>query len=236
MRHARNALFGAVAVGDVLQHREQILRLAVVVAHRDVAGGRHPDAVSGRVDFVVGDQDRVFRSQRRVVFRDHVVRVFLRIDLAQRLADDVVAPHAEQLFARAVDQRERAFAGVAVARRHVLDEERNRHVFDNGVEEFLRLAKPLLRAPPLADILEHGEQVARAVVVVAHGDALAGRQLRRAVEVTRARSGRMSGAWTAASRCSRPRWRRLVPSGRLRGRSCRSSLRATPRTAFRRRG
>ncbi len=82
MRHAGDALLGAFALGDVLQHREQILRLVVVVAHRDVSGGRNSHAVAGRVNFVVGDHNRMFRSQRRVVLRDDVVGLVLRINVA----------------------------------------------------------------------------------------------------------------------------------------------------------
>ena len=128
VRQMRDALLVALAVGDVLDDADEILRLAVGARDRQACRGRDARAVAGRDDRVLVEEADLARFQRLAVFGFDQLRAGFCQHFTGGSADHRRAVDAEIFFGGAVDQ------AVAQAR-NVLDDDRRRHVLDDGVEE-----------------------------------------------------------------------------------------------------
>ena len=140
MGEVLDALLGALALGDVLGDAEQILRLVVLprTAMRFVVTRRVP--LCGV--WIGSSSTMSSRSSERRISRSRAtsrVGHLLRQEVVIVLADQLVARHAEQLLAGAVDEH------VAELLR-LLDEQHRRHVLDDGVEEGARCGADRPRA------------------------------------------------------------------------------------------
>ena len=133
MRHMRDLPLRAFALGHVVDHREQVLRLALGVADCELLGQHHPDAMPGRLDHMVVDNDRPVDFQRVLIARHHEFGLLRRIELMGVLSDHAVARNSEKLLAGAIDQDEPVLM-------RVFHDDRCRHMLDDGVKECPRPA------------------------------------------------------------------------------------------------
>ena len=148
-RHVHDLRFRMPAIGDVLQHAQHVARLAVLARDGEPFARDHARAVVRRGDRNILREQLLAGRQHLVVARGDEVGV-LGMLLAEHvvggLADHLVARKTEKFLAGAIDQLVALVAGV-------LDDQRRRHVLDDGVEERLGATKLAFGAQTLGDVL-----------------------------------------------------------------------------------
>ena len=146
MHHVRDLRFRALAVGAVLDHRQQVLDFALFVADRHPRRG--DDAGSGarrRGRMLVVELRLPGAHQLAVVLGDQLGGL-RRENLLGRLADHALALGAEVGLAGAVDQE-------VAQRLGFLHDDGRRHVLDHRGGEQMAAVALLLGAAVLGDVL-----------------------------------------------------------------------------------
>ncbi len=145
-----NPLLGHLALGDVLDDLDQMLRLAVIVADDELGRNDGANAVAGRFQQQFA-HDRLAAGSKRVrVLPGDGVGLLGGKDIVNRLADQLVAALSEQLLVGAIDQGD-------LLRRRLLDDDRHGGIFNDGIEEALRLRQLALGTFRYGDVLVRGD-------------------------------------------------------------------------------
>ena len=166
IRHMRHPRLGLAPIGDVLMGLDQILRLAGLVEHRHAPGQEQPQAVLGADRVFFGEQAALL--DRRLVARDDQLG-FPRIeDIGRRQPGGVLAPPVEDGLGAAIGEQ---IASVADA----LDDQRDRNVVDDQLEELLGVLELLGQRFAVGDVVEQRDQEFGLVVVVARDHAVGGK-------------------------------------------------------------
>ena len=169
MHHVRDLRFRALAVGAVLDHRQQVLDFALLVADRHPRRG--DDAGSGarrRGRMLVVELRLPGAHQLAVVLGDQLGGL-RRENLLGRLADHALALGAEVGLAGAVDQH-------VAQRLGFLHDDGRRHVLDHRGGEQMAAVALLLGAAALGDVLvRHHPAVAVRRRLADHRDDPSGR-------------------------------------------------------------
>ena len=102
MRHMSDPLFVALAVGQVADHADEILRYAVGAIHEQARRGDNAGAVAGRGHRVFVEKNDFSGLDQFTVFRLDLFGGRLRHDLNHSLAKHLVAVDAEKSLGGAV--------------------------------------------------------------------------------------------------------------------------------------
>jgi hypothetical protein len=129
-RHVHDLRLGLPPLGDVLEHAQHVARLAVLARDGEPLARDHARAMVRRGDRNILREQLLAGRQHPVVTRGDEVGVFLAEYLVAGLADHLIAPQPEEFLAGTIDELVALVAGV-------LDDQRRRHVLDDGVEECL---------------------------------------------------------------------------------------------------
>ena len=106
MGQVRYVLLAAAALGNVVEHGEEILRIAAVVADGDLARLDQPQAIGCRIYVVLGRGDDRVALQRLEIGVHDDVRALGRKQLVRSLADQAITRVAGQLLVGPVEQQE----------------------------------------------------------------------------------------------------------------------------------
>ncbi len=181
MHHVRDLRFRALAVGAVLDHGQQVLDFALLVADRHARGGDDAGSGARRRGRMLVVELRLAGPQQVVVVLGDQLRGLRREDLFRSLADHALALGAEIGLAGAVDQD-------VAQRLGVLHDDGRGHVLDHRGGEQVAAVALLLGAAALGDVL------------VGHDPAAAvGRRL--AEDRDDALSGSSSSVWVGSRFC-----------------------------------
>ena len=148
VRHVRDALFVAFAIGDVVDDADEILQLAVRALHRQPVRRRDARAVAGRNDNMLVEEGDFAAFQDLLVLGFDQLRAGFWQYRSGVFADEQRAVHAQIFLGGAVDQQ-------IPQVRNVLHDDRRRHVFDDGVEERAGVLEFALGFFAFRDILMH---------------------------------------------------------------------------------
>ena len=140
-RHVGDLVFGTLPLRNVLDDRQEILRLALFVADDELSRHHAAQAVAGRRERMLVAEESVARLQYLRVVREDAGGILRRQDILNGLAHQLAAGQAEKPLGRAIDQDISALAGL-------LDDDRGGHVLDHGVEELAGALQLLFGAPP----------------------------------------------------------------------------------------
>src|SRR5882762_4716891 len=123
-----------LALGNILRKAQKVARRADLVRYREVLGCEDASAIVIGIDHVLVYYLQVAGMRGLAAIWKQRVRDLLVVRIIDIFSDQIGARHAEDGFGGAVDE------DVALISR-VLDDDRNRHVFDDGVEKVLGTAK-----------------------------------------------------------------------------------------------
>ena len=140
-------LFDPLSLGDVLRDAEQVQRVAGWIEDRNLFRVQEANAVMARLDRFFGDIDHVADLHGLPIFLDEELGLFPWPKIEVVLTDQRLPRPSEQVFSCAIEPHE-------PQRRALLDEQHERNVFDDGVEECVGIPELLVDALALADVLD----------------------------------------------------------------------------------
>ena len=104
VRHVRDALLVALAVGQVMDDADQILRISGRTHQRKPGRGYDAQTITGREHRMLVEKRNLPRFDQPLVFRVDDFGARCRHDLARLLSKHALAADAEVFFRRAVDK------------------------------------------------------------------------------------------------------------------------------------
>src|SRR3954447_9918115 len=149
MRHMRDLLVGAPSFGDVLDHVDEVTRLAGIVADPDPGRGdvAHPLGLALPGMFVL--EQSLARLQRLAVIVGDDSGGGIRVYVEGSLANDVFTRLAELLFGGPVDQQ-------ILLRLSILHGDLRRDVVDDLAQEHVVAVAFLLQIAAFGDVFDRG--------------------------------------------------------------------------------
>ena len=153
VRQKGDALLGLLALGDVLDDRNDALRLALVVLDDHATGRLHPWPTHRRIDLDLLVIDVIAVVQRFSVGIVDVFRVFGSMDVERRAVEHFAARNPEHGLKCPIDEK-------IFARFRVLDDNGNRNVLDDRIQKLPRFGELLRGAPLLGDVDMGGDPAA----------------------------------------------------------------------------
>jgi hypothetical protein len=150
--HVGHLRFGALLLGDVLEHAQQKLRLCLAVQHRVPSDSGDARAAAGG-----GDRQAIDQLRPRSVGR-HDIHGRLGKNVFRPLAEDVVAGNAPEFLGGPIDEN-------AALLGRLVDDDADRDVFDDHVQELAGLLELHLGALAFRQV-EHGDDGRRAAIVL----------------------------------------------------------------------
>src|SRR4030088_1328050 len=134
VRQMLDAGLRLLALSNIFRNAQEVARLADLVSYREVLGCQDPFAIVMGINHVLVYYLQVARMRRLAATWKQCVRDLLVGRIVDMFADQVAARHAEDGFGGPVDE------DVPLISR-VLDDDRNRHVLDDGVKKVLGSAE-----------------------------------------------------------------------------------------------
>ena len=157
MRHPGDTIFRPLTFCHILKDRDEVLRVARIVAHGDGRRRACPGAFADRLKVVIVPKDRAIGKQGFLVFGDNELDPFLWEQIHDRLADELGPRCAKKVLKRPIDEAIAIFGSLLVGARYILDHDRNGDMLDDGVEKLLRPAQFVFRQLGLGDIVNGGQ-------------------------------------------------------------------------------
>ena len=130
MRHMGDPLLRLLALGDVLEHAQNVPPLSILAGDGEPLGHDHARAVVAGFHRKILDQVLLTRFQRHLVAPGNGVGVLLAVHIVEGLADQFVAGETEEFLPAAIDELVAVVEGI-------LDNQRRRHVLDDSIEKRL---------------------------------------------------------------------------------------------------
>ena len=147
MRHMRDALLVALALGEVVDDADEVLRLPVRARHRQSRGGDDARAVAGSDDRVFVKEGGLARGDQFLIFGfDLFARCDCGMTSAAVLPSMAERSIAEIFLGGAVDQQ---IPQIGI----LLHDDRRRHVLDDRIEERAGLLEFALGPLALGNVL-----------------------------------------------------------------------------------
>ena len=149
MRQMRDALLGAFALCDVVDHGHHELRNALSVFQQLPVDGDDPRFSPTQLDGVVVEEE-LARPQQLLVFLPDQFSVIGGIDRIRRLSEDIDAGHADEVFGGAIEHGEPATV-------HILHQDRVRNAFDHQMQKLPRTPQFVRHSPVFGNVAGDAE-------------------------------------------------------------------------------